>query len=797
MDSRALEILEFDLVKEMVGEFVTSDMGRERIRQQAVATSAEAIDGDYQLVREMMDAVSWREPLPMEGLWDIRPQLKAIRPGGSYLSPPDFLKVSRLLESVSRVRRFFHFFGEDFPRLHRLTEQCEPIPEFEEAVGKALTPDGEVAGNASAELAETRAAIATASRKIEAVFEKMIRSPDMREFLQEGYVTERKGRRVLPVKSDCRSHIPGIVHDVSISGGTVFIEPLRVVGLSNELVDLRAREEEEIRRILLSLGDCLRRHLQPAWTNVETAAKVDALYGKARFAERYKCSIPGISSGGVLRIENGRHPLLVKSQEDHCVPLNVSLASSDSALVISGPNAGGKTTAAKTIAVLCLMAQTSTPVPASPNSTLPIFSGFFADIGDYQDISLGLSTFTSHLGEIRRILENVVAGSLVILDELGTATDPAEGEALAEAILEELVRKKALTVVTSHLPSLKTLGTTTEWARSASMGLDSQTEKPNFLLSMDVPGESSGLTIASQLGIPRAIIRRAFSLMSRQQRDLNRALESVRKEKRKLARASEELADARQKVEEEKRRSAELQESLNAETTKLRLQKLQFQQEVLAEKGKILREARTRVEKMIARLPSRRHLAEARKKLEEEDRQRQADVREVNCALDKQTLSPGRELLLGEIRKGMLVWSPTLRQAGRVKAVYPRKRKVDLVTDGVVFNVDADRLAEWGEEEMQAEPVPQRERRLRKVMSSIELNLIGQRVEKAIGLVDRFLNDASLSGVEEVRIIHGYGTGALRRGVREYLGSHPLVDGFRSENPEEGEESAVTTVKLK
>jgi DNA mismatch repair protein MutS2 len=797
LDSRTLEVLEFDAIKDMVAGFALSDLGREMIKTQQVAASPDVIRTQYELVGEMMDAISWRQTLPMDSLPDVRPSLVAVRPAATYLDPPDLLRVDRLLKAGAGLKRFFHTFREEFPRLHRVMEVFEPVPEFEKAVQKALTREGEVSDGATPELSQIRQAIKSVSGHIEKAFDRMIRSPETRPFLQETFVTERKGRKVLPVKSDCRTRVPGIVHDVSISGGTVFIEPMAVVGLSNELTELAAQEKEEVRRILLSLSDCLRRHLLIVLADVEVVARMDMLYGKARFAERYRCVIPGISPDQSLQIENGRHPLLLRSQERSCVPLNVSLRSSDKVLVVSGPNAGGKTTAAKTIAVLSLMAQTSTPIPASENSVLPIFSRFFADIGDYQDISLGVSTFSSHLGEVKQILESVCQRSLVVLDELGTATDPAEGAVLAEAILEELTQKGALTVVTSHLSSLKTLDVTREWARSASMGLDPQTERPNFVLSMDVPGESSGLTIARQLGIPKNIIEKAYSLMSRQERDLSRAIESSRKEKGRLIRASQQLEKERADLVEERTRCAELQRSLEEEKAKFRLEKLKFRQTVLTEKRKIVREARHRVEEMIARLPSRKQLSSARRKLEQEYHNVEEDIAQVQKAIEKEAAVPGRDLTVEEIHEGMIVWARNLRQAAAVRTVYKGKGKVDLEVDGVVFNVDADQLAECPAEQTPAQrpthkpPVP------RKEIASVELNLIGERVEKAVALLDGFLNDASMSGADRVRVIHGYGTGALRKGIREFLARHPLVDEFCSEDEDDPKGGAVTIVKLK
>jgi DNA mismatch repair protein MutS2 len=797
MDSRALENLEFNVVKDIVADFAISDLGRDRIRQQEVMTSSQAIRRDYDLVKEMIDAIAWRETMPIDGLSDVRPSLRAVRPVGTYLDPPDLLRIHELLKAAGRLKRYLGTYREDFPKLHAMMERCQPVPEFDKAVRTAINPDGEIASNATPELAEIRHLTTETSGKIEKIFDRMIRSAEMRELLQETYVTERKGRKVLPVKSEFRSQVSGIVHDVSISGGTVFVEPMSVVGLSNELTELAAREKEEIRRILLSLSNCLRQNLEAVLTTVETMSEIDMLYAKARFAARYKCSIPGISTDRSLKIVNGRHPLLLKSKEDQCVPLNVSLRDSDRVLVISGPNAGGKTSAAKTIAVLCLLAQSSTPIPADVSSVLPICNGFFADIGDYQDISLGVSTFTSHLGEVKRILENVSEGSLVVLDELGTATDPAEGAVLAEAILEELTQKGALAVVTSHLPSLKTLGMTRQWARSAAVGLDPQTEKPNFVLSMDIPGESSGLTIARQLGIPRSIVERAYSLMSDQQRDLSHELEAVRKEKAKVLTASRELQEARSRVEEEKNRYEDLLKALEAEKGNVKLEKLKFRQTSLTEKQKILREARKRIEKMIAALPSRKHLSEAKRELHDEDAGIEEETRQVQKEIDKLTGVPARDLAIEEIREGMVVWARNLRQPGTVKAVYRGGKKADLVVDGVVFTVDADQLAECPQEEMLHREELGRTSIPRKELATTELNLVGERVEKAIGLLDQFINDASLSGVDKIRVIHGYGTGALRKGIRDFVASHPLVEGFRPEDESEGEGGAVTIVKLK
>jgi len=602
---------------------------------------------------------------------------------------------------------------------------------------------------------------------------------------------------VLPVKIEYKNKVPGIIHDYSISEETAFIEPLEVVELSNRLLDLGKDEQKEIRRILVMLADLLRRDLETARTDVEICATLDAAYGKAEFARRYGCSIPTVTGSGGLKVVNGRHPLLLFSIGQRCVPLTVELGESDRALVVSGPNAGGKTTAVKTLGVLALMVQCAIPIPADASSVFPVYGGFFADIGDYQDLTGGVSTFTSHLGEVKRILERAKADSLIILDELGTATDPSEGALLAQAILEEIASRGGLALVTSHLPALKTLDRRCEWARTASFSLDPDTERPTYRLAMDVPGESNALKIARMIGLPQAIIDRSLALMSPEERELKEVLSAVKAEQGR-ARRERELAEG------ERRRTAKEQELARAklvqaqkEVERLKTEVLQARREALEERRRIVRDGRKRVETMIAKLHSREEVIESRGRLTEEADAIDDELAGVTKELGELAPKPARRRPIGEASEGMTVWVPSLNDRGTIVRVYGRGRRADVLVNKMEFKVAVKDLEQIEEE---AEHVPARHkggvRTPAPGLASSEINLIGRHVEDAKLELERFIGDAVADGSETIRIVHGYGTGALRQGVREYLREDARVKSCADADAEAGG-GAVTIARLR
>ena len=483
---------------------------------------------------------------------------------------------------------------------------------------------------------------------------------------------------------------------------------------------------------------------------------------------------------------------------ERCVPLSVELHDSDRALVISGPNAGGKTTAAKTIGVLALMVQSSIPIPADGSSVFPVFSGFFADIGDYQNLTGGVSTFTSHLGEIKRILEQASEDSLVILDELGTATDPSEGSLLAQAILEATAARGALTLVTSHLPMLKTLDRRCGWARTASFSLDPDTERPTYVLSMDVPGESNALKIARIIGLPQAIIDRSLALMSPEERELKDVLSSVKADQERLRRERALAEEERQRAAKEHERLRAQLEQERKEVAKVKTEMLEARRDALEERRRIVRDGRKRVEKMVATLGSREEVIGAKGQLADEAAAIDDELASVSKELGELAPKPAKRRPLDEAREGLTVWVPSLNDRGTIVRVYGRGRYADVLVGKTQFKVAVKELelVEDAAEQQARAPARRAARPAGPSAGSTEINLIGKRVEEAQFALEEFIAEAAANGFETVRIIHGYGTGALRQGVREHLRLDPHVASFEDADVKGGG-AAVTIARLR
>jgi len=793
---RTLEVLEFDRVREAVGACAASDLGRGLIATAAVRTSSVEVKLDYERVGEMLGLFEAGDRPPMDGLSDVRPALDRIRTPGAFLEPGECVRIADLLHGGTILRQFLEKRKAEARRLWVVAEPFEPLPEFERECDRIFEPDASIKDTASPLLAELRAEQREVTAKIAKILEHYLRSPKTQLFLQEHFITQRNNRTVLPIKIEYKHKVPGIIHDYSISEETAFIEPFEVVELSNRFLDLGKEEQKEIRRILVGLADLLRRDLNTARADVEICAELDAVYAKAEFAVRYGCSIPEVTGSGGLKVVNGRHPLLLFSIGDRCVPLSVELRASDRTLVISGPNAGGKTTAVKTLGVLALMVQCAIPIPADASSVFPVYSGFFADIGDYQDLTGGVSTFTSHLGEVKRILERAGEDSLIILDELGTATDPSEGALLAQAILEEVAARGALALVTSHLPALKTLDKRCEWARTASFSLDPETERPTYTLLMDVPGESNALKIARMIGLPPSIVERSLALMSPEERELKQVLDAVKAEQ-------ERLRVERARAEEERRRAADEQERVRAqlkhaqaELTRLKTEALQARRDALEERRRLVGEGRKRVEKMIAKLRSRDEVIASKKRLADEAAGIDEAFSSVTKELGELGPKPVGRRAVDEPREGLAVWVPSLNDRGTIVRVYGGGRQADVLVNKMEFKVAVKDL-ELVEETEHAPTRPKGTVHAPAAgPASNEINLIGRHVEDAKLELERFVGEAAAAGFETVRIVHGFGTGALRRGIREYLRADARVKSFEDADIEGGG-GAVTIARLR
>jgi DNA mismatch repair protein MutS2 len=689
--------------------------------------------------------------------------------------------------------------------------------------------DGLVRDDASPELARLRADLRRAEGAIHRALQRIVGALKGTGVLQDEYWTVRNGRHVLPVRAGSRGRVSGIVHGSSGSGETLYIEPAEVVEAANDAQILHQREEDEVVRILRALTAELRPHLPQITEDLETLGELDMLNALGRVACERGWKVPVLVERGAVKMYSAHHPLLQIEPGRRSIPITLTLDADDRAIVISGPNAGGKTTAMKTLGLNALLLQSGSPIPASADSQLPFFDGFFADIGDQQDLGEGVSTFTGHLKRVKEILSIVTGRSLVLLDELGTGTDPEEGGALAQAILESLVASGALTVATSHLGPLKQWAETTRGARNASFSLDESTHRPTFRLRLDLPGASEALQIAENEGMPRELLARARSLVGEQKVQLGELLRRIESRERELASLVKETSARASSLEEQEK-------AVRRRAEELRDERRVARQKAGDEAERAAREVRERFEKLIANMPGEEELAQRRRALSDG---RKAIIAEQGrlAAWRKEGESdrdaglpaearPGRRVFVPAFGKwGEVIWADadtgrarvnvgnvevevglqSLRDKEPPKPPPPRREEIERrgPREKKSRRVKAalEELSTLPPEAAGPAPVPRR-REARGVTApprhealGLELDLHGYRADEAITALERYLDRALLAGFPKVRIIHGTGQGKLYRVVHDYLRDSPAVARFRFGGVEEGG-GGVTVVEF-
>ena len=668
-----------------------------------------------------------------------------------------------------------------------------------------MLPNGEISDDASPQLRRIRTGIGQAREKIQRSLESVMR--DRGEPSGEDYITLRNDRFVIPVRAGDRRAVPGVVHGASATGQTVFVEPLETIDLNNRLVQLGEDEAVEIARILAELTDRLRADRGPLAAAAESIAHLDSIFARARYAREFDCVMPEFATGNSLRLEGARNPVLeatLRPQGRKAVPMSFALGGGETVMVISGPNTGGKTVCLKTTGLAALSAQSGIPV-AAEIAQMPVFDRVLADIGDEQSIAADLSTFSAHMLNLKSMLDVATDRSLILVDEMGTGTTPEEGAALAVALLEEFRARRALTLATTHHDRLKAYASTTPGIVNAAMEFDEENLRPTYRLLVGVPGTSSGIEIARRLGLPARVVdhaRASLSPESREARDLIAYLHRSRDE-----------------MEDIKREAREELTQLEVERQELRGEWVERQKKRIAELEKNFRETQKRLEMEVARLTADIKDRAIQAQLEKQTGRRMgkiaSDARADADAAVLETLAtsqadlgvtfqaPAKPVALEELSSGQRVSVKGYKQAvifrrhdGRMAEVEagPMRMKIPL---GDILRIEDDLVA--------AKPSALAAARSAGITVNTrpsdepggdEINVIGCTVEEATRRIDKFLDEAALAGRSSVRIIHGYGTGALRRGLAEFLSSHPLVDGVRAEVQDRGGE-AITIAELK
>ena len=809
MSRPAEELLEFDRLKNIVGGFTTCAPGRRAVQALVPRQDAAALGAEFELVREAIAYLRAGSELGFGSLADPAAWLARLVVPGSALTIAELLDAVSLMEIVGGVRQTFRGDAAKYPRIAERAAALADFRHISTAIHRAILPNGEISDDASPQLKRIRAGMGQAREKIQRSLEGILRARGESSGEKgEDYITLRNDRFVIPVRASERRSVPGVVHGASGTGQTIFVEPLEAIDLNNRLVQLSDEEIAEIARILEDLTERVRLEREPLDAAAAEIAHLDSIFARARFAREFDCTVPEFSHSNSLRLEAARNPVLeatLRPQGLKAVPLGFALGGGETVMVISGPNTGGKTVALKTTGLAALSAQSAIPV-AADRAELPIFDRVLADIGDEQSIAANLSTFSAHMLNLKSMLDVATERSLILVDEMGTGTAPEEGAALAVALLEEFRRRRALTLATTHHDRLKAYASTTPGIVNAAMEFDEEHLRPTYRLLVGVPGTSSGIEIARRLGLPARVVEHAqasLSPESREARDLIAYLHRSRDEMEDVKRqAREELAQL-----EEERRS-------------LQTEWVERQRKRIAELEKSFREAQKRLEAEVARMVEDVKDRALRAQLEkqtgrrmgkfESDARAEADAAVVETLAASQAdlgvaiaaqqapvapelLSPGLRIMVKGFKQPVVFQ----RHDGRSAEVQagPLRMKVPLAD---IVAIESDTPAAKGP----AAAAGARQRGITvhaqpgSESAPEEINVIGHTVEEATERVDKFLDDAALAGRSSVRIIHGHGTGALRRGLAEFFAAHPLVERVHAEEENRGG-TAITIVELK
>jgi DNA mismatch repair protein MutS2 len=797
MDEHTFRVLEFDKVLEMAAGFAVTSPGRLLVQKTRPLKRIDEIQRQIALVSECLRLHSEGRTLGIEHFEDLSPLYHKLRPADAVIEPMELRSFLPLFYSSFNLR----ILSDDpaCPGLGTIVSRLITHPQIRKAIEAAIDREGKIRDDASPELSYIRKGIKASESRIRNILEGMLQQKDLAAYIQDFFLAERNNRWVIPVKRDFKNHIPGVVHDISNTGETVYVEPYSIQQLGNELESLRTEAKLEEYRILRGLASMVREHIQEIEEDYRIVSRIDALQAFAFFSRQMDMSPPVVNDKGCLRISKGKHPLLWKTlrkgnREDQLVPLDIELGSDKMCMVITGSNAGGKTVSLKTIGVINLMALSGMHVPAGSATQIPVLKNVLADIGDEQSIEQNLSTFSAHITRISEIIGRGRDRALVIIDELGTGTDPEQGGALSCAILRKLKEQGALTIISTHLGMLKAFAHSEPGMINAAMEMEEivvngvATFRPTYKLIAGQPGTSHAFEIAESLGLDADIIRNARDFI----RDEGSRIESLISG---LKQKTGELEKRLQETENLQQETDRLRLQLKEELSHLRTQEKETRAKALREAEDIVRKTKREARDIIDKL-KRSDLPEAGEIVKGLDKKLEEVV------TDRKQLAPEKIQHIKELREGQRVFVITLGKHGVVHSINKKTRRSKITVEGKEIEVAIGDLSEPAEDFIEKQTEARKGERPfapAKISEPVnipsELNVIGQRVDPALSLIERYLNNASMAGLKQIKIIHGIGTGILAGAIREYLRDHPLVESFRKGNEDEGG-AAVTVVSL-
>ncbi|MEZ2716805.1 endonuclease MutS2 [Niallia circulans] len=783
MQERVFKTLEFDKIKDQLIEHASSSLGRYKVEELVPSTDYNEVVRWQEETDEAAKVYRMRGSIPLDGIYDIRAHVKRSSIGG-MLSPSELNQIASTVHASRQMKRFIEEFHEEepIPILFTLTDSIMVLAEVEEEIKMAIDEQGAVMDSASDALRTLRNQLRRNESKVREKLESMIRSSSAQKMLSDSIITIRNDRYVIPVKQEYRGNYGGIVHDQSASGQTLFIEPQSVVTLNNELQAIRVKEQQEIDRILTQLTALVAQYEEELLHIVTVLAEIDFMFAKAKYAHRLKASKPKINNEGKIVLHKAKHPLI---PPEVVVANDIILGDSYTSIVITGPNTGGKTVTLKTVGLCTLMAQAGLQIPVLDGSEMGVFKSVYADIGDEQSIEQSLSTFSSHMVNIVSILEKVDHESLVLFDELGAGTDPQEGAALAISILDEVNKRGARVIATTHYPELKAYGYNREGVVNASVEFDIETLSPTYRLLIGVPGRSNAFEISKRLGLKEDVINTARSHVSEDSNKIENMIASLENSRKQAEREHEEAKDLLKQAEM-------LHRDLQKQVMEYYEKKETLQEKAKREAKEIIENAKKEAEAVIGDLRKMQlekragvkehELIDARKRLDDAtpqiERQKQPAASKTN-----HVYQPGDEVkVLTFNQKGQLL-----------EKVSDKEWQVQI---GIMKMKVKEKDLEFIKAPKVVETKPLTTIKGKDYHVSLELDLRGERFENALARVEKYIDDSLLAGYPRVSIIHGKGTGALRSGVQEYLKNHRAVKRIRFGEAGEGG-SGVTVVEFK
>ncbi|WP_148133102.1 endonuclease MutS2 [Candidatus Formimonas warabiya] len=784
MDEKTLGKIEFDKISQMLDECCGSVLGKENAHRLAPGKDLHQIRSWLQETTEAKEIMRFNPSFSLGGIRDIRSNVERAALG-AILEPEDLLDIADTCRAARKTKTFFSNLKGSYPLVMDLAKNLGLFKSMETAINEAVSDEGMILDTASDQLFVIRKKIRTYQERIKDKLDSLIKSPHIAKYLQDNLVTIRADRYVIPVKQEYRAQIPGLIHDQSASGATLFIEPMVVLEMNNELKKLKAAEHQEIILILKGLSQQVASFDQDLASTLRVLGRLDFIFAKARLSQIMDAGPPEINTFGAIKLVRARHPLI----KGNVVPIDVDLGKNLDAMIITGPNTGGKTVTLKTIGLLHAMALSGLHVPANTGTEVCLFLNIFADIGDEQSIEQSLSTFSSHLVNIVRILTQSDEHALVLLDELGAGTDPTEGAALAMAILDYLQKRHVKVVATTHYSELKAFAYNSPRIVNASVEFDVKTLQPTYRLLMGVPGKSNAFEIARRLGLREDVINRASEFLTKDQVQVADLIANLEMDQRISEQERKEAETLRKELQAMERRLEDKETELhNREREIMRRaqeESLQVVRKTKEEMDRLYQELKTNLDAE-AQKAQNKALTGAKEKIKGmEDKIYQALPEQKYTGKAPQTVMPGQ-----------LVEIPRLNQTGHVLSAPNQSGEVYVQAGIMKIAVKLDDLRLPISTEKKSGETRVGHLRMEKIRQvSPELDLRGMIVEEALEQMDKYLDDVFVAGLKEIRIIHGKGTGALREAITSHLKKHRQVKGFRLGDYNEGG-TGVTLVSL-